>query len=52
MTDLADLDATAQADLVRSGEASPAELVAAAVERARRVDPEHDIAGAHPLAFP
>lgn len=40
MTDLADLDATAQAELVRSGEASPKELVEAAVARARRVDPE------------
>ncbi|QYG91970.1 amidase [Iamia sp. SCSIO 61187] len=34
MADLTDLDATAQADLVRSGEVSPSELVRAAVERA------------------
>ena len=38
MTDLAALDATAQAELVRSGEASPAELVQAAVDRARAVN--------------
>jgi amidase len=38
MTDLAALDATAQAALVRSGEASPAELVQAAVDRAEQVD--------------
>ena len=38
MTDLADLDATAQADLVRSGQASPTELVQAAVDRAQRVN--------------
>jgi amidase len=37
MSDLAALDATAQAALVRSGEASPAELVQAAVDRARAV---------------
>jgi amidase len=37
--DLAVLDATAQAELVRSGEASPAELVDAAIERIDRVDP-------------
>lgn len=40
MTDLAALDATAQADLVRSGEVTPAELVQAAVDRARAVDGE------------
>lgn len=34
MADLTDLDATAQAALVRSGEVSPTELVRAAVERA------------------
>ena len=31
--DLAPLDATAQAELVRNGEASPLELVDAAIER-------------------
>lgn len=40
MTDLSQLDATAQADLVRSGQASPAELVDAAIERIERVNPE------------
>ena len=40
MTDLASLDATAQADLVRSGAASPAELVEAAVARAEAVGGE------------
>ena len=43
MTDLAEqtrwLDATAQAELVESGEVEPAELVAAAVERAGRLNP-------------
>jgi len=38
--DLARLDATAQAELVRSGDASPTELVDAAIERIERVDPE------------
>ncbi len=38
--DLSHLDATAQADLVRSGQASPAELVDAAIGRIERVDPE------------
>src|SRR4051794_12302917 len=38
MSDLAALDATAQAALVRSGEASPAELVQAAVDRAKQVN--------------
>ena len=37
MTDLAALDATAQADLVRTGVASPAELVEAAVARTAAV---------------
>jgi amidase len=37
---LADLDATAQAALVRTGEASAAELVNAAIARVERVDPE------------
>jgi len=36
---LADLDATAQAELVRSGDASAAELVHAAIDRIERVDP-------------
>jgi amidase len=40
LTDLARLDATAQAELVRSGEASPAELVDAAIERVEKVNPE------------
>lgn len=38
-TDPARLDATAQARLVRDGRASPSDLVDAAVERARRLDP-------------
>jgi amidase len=38
--ELAELDATAQAELVRSGEVSPSELVEAAIERAERVNPE------------
>ncbi|MDP9463691.1 MAG: amidase [Actinomycetota bacterium] len=38
--DLATLDATAQADLVRSGEASASELVGAAIEAAERVNPQ------------
>jgi amidase len=38
--DLALLDATAQAELVRRGEASPAELVEAAIERIERLDPQ------------
>ena len=38
--DLARLDATAQADLMRSGEASAAELVEAAIERIERLNPE------------
>jgi amidase len=40
MDDLAALDATAQADLVRRGEVSPAELVGAAIERIERHDRE------------
>lgn len=39
MTELADLDATAQADLVRTGEVSPAELVEAAIGRIEAVNP-------------
>ncbi len=38
--DLARLDATAQAELVRIGEVSPEELTLAAVERAERLNPE------------
>src|SRR6266508_2212773 len=38
--DLATLDATAQAELVRNGEASPKELVESAIERIERVNPE------------
>ena len=38
--DLAPLDATAQADLVRRGEVSPKELVEAAIERIEAVDPQ------------
>src|SRR5438552_7115345 len=39
MTDLTWMDACAQAELVRSGQASPPELVAAAIERIERVNP-------------
>ena len=39
MTDPTWLDATAQADLVRRGEVSPAELVDAAIERIEKVNP-------------
>ncbi|KAA0266097.1 MAG: amidase, partial [Acidobacteria bacterium] len=44
------MDATAQAELVGSGEASPTELVEAAIDRAERVNPEinaviHDLSG-------
>src|SRR3954451_21927758 len=42
MTDLTWLDATAQAELVRSGEASPKELVEAAIARIEKVNPELD----------
>jgi amidase len=38
--DLSALDATAQAELVRDGEASPTELVDGAIERAERLNPE------------
>ena len=38
--ELGGMDATAQAELVRSGEASPAELVEAAIARAEAVNPE------------
>jgi amidase len=39
-TELALLDATAQADLVRTGQASPSELVNAAIERIERINPK------------
>jgi amidase len=38
--ELTEMDATAQAELVRSGEASPSELVEAAIERAERLNPD------------
>lgn len=38
--DLARMDATAQAELVSSGEASPTELLDAAIERMEKVNPE------------
>jgi amidase len=40
MTELAALDATGQAALVRSGEVSPTELVEAAIIRIEKLDPE------------
>ena len=40
MDDLAFLDATAQAELVRNGEVKPIELVDAAIERIERLDPQ------------
>ena len=40
MTDLAWLDATAQAELVRNDEVSPLELIEAAIARIEKVDPE------------
>src|SRR5215213_792432 len=40
MTDLAHLDATGHAELVRTGQASPAELVDAAIERIETLNPE------------
>src|SRR6476469_7982083 len=48
MTDLATLDATAQAELVRTGQASPAELVDAAIERIEKLNGELN-AVIHPL---
>jgi amidase len=48
MDDLATLDATAQAELVSSGEASPSELVEAAIARIEAVNPELN-AVIHPL---
>ena len=46
--DLARLDATGQAELVRSGEASPAELAEAAIARIESLNPEVN-AVIHPL---
>jgi amidase len=43
MPNLPAMDATAQADLVRSGEASPAELVDAAIERIEALDPQLNV---------
>jgi len=40
MSELATLDALAQAELVKAGETTPAELVAAAIARIERLDPE------------
>jgi amidase len=45
---LAQLDATAQAELVDRGEATPAELVEAAIARIERIDPELNTV-IHPL---
>jgi amidase len=47
-SELAHLDATAQADLVRAGEASPLELVDAAIERIEKLNGELN-AVIHPL---
>ena len=46
--DLAGMDATAQAELVRDGEATPAELVEAAIARAEQLNPDLN-AIIHPL---
>ena len=48
MTDLARMDATAQAELVKEGEASPAELAEAAIARIEALNPELN-AVIHPL---
>ena len=48
MTDLASLDATAQADLVRNGDAQPIELVDAAIARIESINDELN-AVIHPL---
>jgi amidase len=48
MTDLSQLDATAQAELVRKGDASPLELVDAAINNIEKVNPELN-AVIHPL---
>jgi amidase len=47
-TRINDLDATGQAELVRSGEASPSDLVEAAISRAEQVNPQLN-AIIHPL---
>src|ERR687892_425547 len=46
--DLGSLDATAQAELVRSGEATPTELVEAAIERVEELNDDLN-AVIHPL---
>jgi amidase len=46
--DLTDLDATGQAELVRRGEATPSELVDAAIERVEKINPQLN-AVIHPL---
>jgi len=48
MTDLSQLDATAQAELVRKGDASPLELVDDAINNIEKVNPELN-AVIHPL---
>src|SRR5882762_8057519 len=48
MTDLSQFDATAQAELVRKGDASPLELVDAAINNIEKVNPELN-AVIHPL---
>jgi amidase len=48
MTDLSRLDATAQAELVRKGDASPLELVDAAINNIEKLNPELN-AVIHPL---
>lgn len=48
MPELSDLDATAQAELVRNGEVSPAELVEDAITRIEKINPELN-AVIHPM---
>lgn len=48
MSELSDLDATAQAEAVRSGEASPSELLEDAIARIEKLNPELN-AVIHPL---
>lgn len=48
MAELSDLDATAQAELVRTGEVSPAELVEDSISRIEKLNPELN-AVIHPL---
>jgi len=45
MTDLSQLDATAQAELVRTGDVSPLELVDAAINNIEKINPELNAAG-------